>query len=93
MLAQALEFLLQLVKVFLEIIDGRDHVGMRAARELMLLGETWDAARALQEGLVNRVVPRSHLGGTELALARMLAGSTVTAEARAAAERLMQGAS
>src|SRR5262249_53196781 len=34
------------------------HIGIGAAREMMLLGETWDAARALRQGLVNRVVPR-----------------------------------
>src|SRR4029453_6559344 len=32
-------------------------IGMGAAREMMLLGETWDAARAHAEGLVNRAVP------------------------------------
>src|SRR5262245_49505737 len=36
-------------------------VGMGAAREIMLLGETWKAARALRRGLVNQVVPRDRL--------------------------------
>ena len=48
-------------------------IGMGAARELMLLGETWDAARAERHGLVNRVVPRARLAATALALARQLA--------------------
>src|SRR6185436_8996922 len=30
-------------------------IGMGAAREMMLLGDTWDAARARAEGLVSRV--------------------------------------
>jgi enoyl-CoA hydratase len=50
-------------------------VGMGAARELMLLGETWDAARAERHGLVNRVVSRARLAATALALARELAAN------------------
>ncbi len=50
-------------------------VGMGAARELMLLGESWDAARAERHGLVNRVVPRVRLAATALALARQLAAN------------------
>ena len=65
------------------------HVGMRAARELMLLGETWDAARALQEGLVNRVVSRARLEATALALARSLAGNVLAASV--ATKRLALG--
>ena len=36
-------------------------LGDRAARELMLTGERFDAARALESGLVNYVVPASEL--------------------------------
>src|SRR5262249_60859651 len=50
-------------------------IGMAAARELMLLGETWDAARALERGLVNRVVPLARLRTTALGLAKKLAGN------------------
>ncbi len=50
-------------------------IGMGAARELMLLGETWNAARALRQGLVNQVVPPDRLKATALELARKLAGN------------------
>jgi len=50
-------------------------VGMAAARELMLLGETWNAARALERGLVNQVVPLARLRTTALGLAKKLAGN------------------
>jgi enoyl-CoA hydratase/carnithine racemase len=36
-------------------------VGMKHAKELLLLGERIDAAKALQIGLVNRVVPADQL--------------------------------
>ena len=49
------------------------HIGMGAAREMMLLGETWDAARAQRQGLVNRVVPLEQLEATAAELARKLA--------------------
>src|SRR5881628_2189884 len=44
-------------------------IGMGAAREMMLLGETWDAARAHRQGLVGRVVPLERLEATALDLA------------------------
>jgi enoyl-CoA hydratase/carnithine racemase len=50
-------------------------IGMAAAREMMLLGETWDAARALAQGLVNRVVPRDRLEAAALAFATTLAAN------------------
>jgi enoyl-CoA hydratase/carnithine racemase len=50
-------------------------IGMGAAREMMLLGETWDAARAERQGLVNRVVPRDALDATALELAHTLAAN------------------
>jgi enoyl-CoA hydratase/carnithine racemase len=50
-------------------------IGMGAAREVMLLGETWDAARAHRQGLVNRVVPLARLGATALDVARKLAAN------------------
>jgi len=51
------------------------HVGMGPAREMMLLGETWDAARAARQGLVNRVVRPERLEATALALATALAAN------------------
>jgi len=51
------------------------HIGMGAAREMMLLGETWDAARAERQGLVNRVVPLDRLAATALDLATTLAAN------------------
>jgi enoyl-CoA hydratase/carnithine racemase len=50
-------------------------IGMGAAREMMLLGETWDAARAQAAALVNRVVPAERLDATALDLARKLAAN------------------
>lgn len=50
-------------------------IGMGAARELMLLGETWNAARALRQGLVSEVVPLDRLSARALELARKLAGN------------------
>jgi len=43
-------------------------IGMGRARELLLLGETVDARRALEIGLVNEVVPRADLQSRCLAL-------------------------
>lgn len=48
-------------------------VGMRNAALLMLLGETWDARRALQAGLVNRIVPCEQLAEETQAWAATLA--------------------
>jgi len=50
-------------------------IGMGAAREMMLLGETWGAARAHGHGLVNRVVPLAELEATALDLATALAAN------------------
>ena len=50
-------------------------IGMGAAREMMLLGETWDAARAHRQGLVGRVVPLERLEATALDLATKLAAN------------------
>ena len=50
-------------------------IGMGAAREMMLLGETWDTARALTYGLVNRVVPRDRLDAAARDLALQLAAN------------------
>jgi enoyl-CoA hydratase/carnithine racemase len=47
-------------------------IGMGRARELMLLGDTIDARRALEIGLVNEIVPRVDLEARCLALAERL---------------------
>jgi enoyl-CoA hydratase len=49
--------------------------GRAAALELCLTGEPVDAARALQLGLVNRVVPAAELKAETMALARRLAAA------------------
>lgn len=52
-------------------------VGLKQAAELMLLGDRFDAARALELGLVNRVVPAHALAAEAAALAaRLAAGPT-----------------
>jgi 2-(1,2-epoxy-1,2-dihydrophenyl)acetyl-CoA isomerase len=52
-------------------------VGLKHAAELMLLGDRFDARRALELGLVNRVVPAEKLGAEAAALAtRLAAGPT-----------------
>jgi enoyl-CoA hydratase/carnithine racemase len=48
---------------------------MGAACEMMLLGETWDAARAHRQGLVNQVVPLDQLERTTLDLGKKLAAN------------------
>ncbi|WZB70172.1 enoyl-CoA hydratase-related protein [Achromobacter xylosoxidans] len=48
-------------------------IGVRNAAELMLLGQAWDAARALQAGLVNKVVAPSQLDEETNAWATRLA--------------------
>ncbi len=50
-------------------------IGMGAAREMMLLGETWDATRAQACGLVNRVVPLQELEAAARELATRLAAN------------------
>lgn len=47
-------------------------VGQRRALEIMLLGERFDAARALAIGLVNRVVPAGELGAAVDAMVRSI---------------------
>jgi enoyl-CoA hydratase/carnithine racemase len=47
-------------------------IGMGRARELLLLGDPIDARRALEIGLVNRVVPRDQLENACLSLAERL---------------------
>jgi enoyl-CoA hydratase len=42
---------------------------------MMLLGETWDAARAHAAGLVNRVVPNGRLDAAAIELATALAAN------------------
>jgi enoyl-CoA hydratase/carnithine racemase len=61
-------------------------VGLGAAREMMLLGETWDAARAEREGFVNRVVPRDALEAATRGVASRL--STNVRAASVATKRL-----
>jgi 2-(1,2-epoxy-1,2-dihydrophenyl)acetyl-CoA isomerase len=48
-------------------------IGPARAAELMMLGETVDAVRALELGIVNRVVPDSELASTATELASRLA--------------------
>lgn len=48
-------------------------VGLARARDLLLLGERFTAAQALEWGLVTRVVPDAHVLDAALALARSLA--------------------
>lgn len=55
--------------------------GPAVARELLLLGETVDAPRALELGLVNRVVPGEELAETTGGLARRLAAGPTAAYA------------
>lgn len=48
-------------------------IGIRNAKEVMMLGEKFGAQRAHEYGLVNRVVPRSSLDAEVMAIARRLA--------------------
>ena len=61
-------------------------IGRKAAFELVALGEPIDAARALELGMVNRVVPPAKLMDEALALAGQLA--TVAKPAMAQTKRL-----
>jgi len=61
-------------------------VGAGPARELMLLGETWDTARAGQHRLVDRVVPNEALDAQAHAIAVRLAAAPQ--EAMRATKRL-----
>ena len=57
-------------------------VGLKRAAELTLLGERFDAARALELGIVNRVVPAASLLAEARALAARLAAGPSHAYAR-----------
>jgi 2-(1,2-epoxy-1,2-dihydrophenyl)acetyl-CoA isomerase len=57
-------------------------VGLKQAAELMLLGDRFDARRALELGLVNRVVPAEKLAGEAAALAARLAAGPTQAYGR-----------
>ncbi|MCL6640230.1 MAG: enoyl-CoA hydratase family protein [Candidatus Rokubacteria bacterium] len=54
-------------------------VGMGRATELLMLGDTIDAATAERYGLVNRVVPHEELAGTATEWARRLAAGPALA--------------
>jgi 2-(1,2-epoxy-1,2-dihydrophenyl)acetyl-CoA isomerase len=56
-------------------------VGLKQAAELMLLGDRFDARRALELGIVNRLVPPAALEAEAMALARRLAGGPTHAYA------------
>jgi 2-(1,2-epoxy-1,2-dihydrophenyl)acetyl-CoA isomerase len=57
-------------------------VGLKQAAELMLLGDRFDAGRALELGLVNRVVPADALAAEAAALAERLAAGPTQAYGR-----------
>jgi 2-(1,2-epoxy-1,2-dihydrophenyl)acetyl-CoA isomerase len=57
-------------------------VGLKHAAELMMLGDRFDAQRAFQLGIVNRLVPPAALEGEALALATRLANGPTHAYAR-----------
>ncbi len=57
-------------------------VGLKQAMEIALLGDRFDAARALSLGLVNSVVPAADLEAETLALARRLAKGPTLAYGR-----------
>ena len=52
------------------------HLGRKRALELVLTGERLSAFKALEMGLVNRVVPRAELDGATFALAQTLCGKS-----------------
>ncbi|WP_038212937.1 enoyl-CoA hydratase/isomerase family protein [Xenophilus azovorans] len=57
-------------------------VGLRRAMQIALLSESFDAAQALQFGLVNSVVPADRLAGETAALAGRLASGPTLAYGR-----------
>jgi 2-(1,2-epoxy-1,2-dihydrophenyl)acetyl-CoA isomerase len=57
-------------------------VGLKQAMEIALLGDRFDAARALEIGLVNRVVPAAELETETLSLARRLAAGPTAVYAK-----------
>ncbi len=54
-------------------------VGQKVAREIFLLGETYDAAQAVAWGTVNRAVPHAELETTGLAMAAEIMRKSPTA--------------
>jgi len=52
------------------------NVPRKRANELLLLGERWDARRAFEAGIVNRVVPDEDLDGAVAEWAQRLAGKS-----------------
>jgi enoyl-CoA hydratase/carnithine racemase len=64
-------------------------VGMGPAREMMLLGETWNVERARAHALVDRVVPNAELEASARALAERLAAAP--REALVSTRRLVLG--
>lgn len=64
-------------------------VGLKRAAELMFLGDRFDAQRALELGLVNRVVPAAALDAEATALATRLANGPTHAYGRT--KRLLEG--
>ena len=57
-------------------------VGLKQAMEIALLGDRFDAARACELGLINRVVPLAELAAAALDLAQRLAAGPAEALAR-----------
>ena len=57
-------------------------VGLKRAAELMMLGDRFDAARAVQLGIVNRIVPPAALEAEAMALATRLANGPAHAYGR-----------
>ncbi|MEF8752483.1 MAG: enoyl-CoA hydratase-related protein [Accumulibacter sp.] len=57
-------------------------VGLKQAMEIALLGDRFDAARACELGLLNRVVPAAELPAAAMALAQRLASGPTGALAR-----------
>ncbi|MEF8729848.1 MAG: enoyl-CoA hydratase-related protein [Accumulibacter sp.] len=57
-------------------------VGLKQAMEIALLGDRFDAARACELGLLNRVVPAAELPAVAMALAQRLASGPTGALAR-----------
>jgi len=58
-------------------------VGLHKAKEMLLLGERYDASQLLELGLANRVVPRDELMPTVEAMARRIADLPPTARRNA----------
>lgn len=65
-------------------------VGVRRALEIALLSETTSAARALEPGLINRIVPAAELEAETMKIASRLAAGSAFAYGRT--KRLMRDA-